>query len=797
MNRSRLKSVGVLLPGTLLLQTMFGGAAAHAADATSADTQANDGLEEITVTASRREESQSKVPVSITAFTQKTLDQNTVRTLDDIAKLTPGVQFDRNSDSSGSVANISIRGIKSDAGSGATGVYIDDTPIQSRSSVSGLGSSVWPQVFDLERVEVLRGPQGTLFGAGSEGGTVRLITPQPSTTVFDAYARADLAFTQGGSPSTELGAAVNLPLIQGTLGLRVSASQRHDGGYVNRVDYLTGNVEQSDSNYFETSTLRVALAYKATDTLTITPSFYWQEQYVNDTSVFWEPLSNPSGSDYNQSSTIPNTSHDRFILPAIKGEWVLPGATLVSNTSFFDRDQPSVQNLAFFEADVWASTPYYPAGMYAPSYDDIHQRTFTQELRVQSQDADARLTWLGGIFYQHARQHVHQRVQDTFLPELIQNAYGQTMQEFLGSGLYENLYTVLIDPFNTTDRQLAGFGQVDFKFTDKLKGTVGLRYSKTDFSASAFYAGPVVGPTPRFDSGSSSEKPVTPKFGLSYQLDSGTMLYTTVAKGYRAGGYNNPLPVNCGATTGSTPIQGTDLGNIGLTDRPKTFKSDSLWSYELGSKTRAFDGKLAVDASVYVIKWKDIQFADNLPMCGFSFTTNAGNATSKGFELSVQARPLQPLELGFAVGYVKASYDGYAYAGTPTPGVLALSGPGDRILVAPLTVALDAQWTFSAFQHDGYFRVNYNYADGLNHNLQTQDNKIGGYDPTLPGLPVLNDLSAKLGAYLGPVNAAVYVNNLANQHPLLGVQHATASDPLYLAATVRPRTIGITASYRY
>src|SRR6185437_4633145 len=100
---------------------------------------------------------------------------------------------------------------------------------------------VWPQVFDLERVEVLRGPQGTLFGAGSEGGTVRLITPQPSTTVFDAYARADLAF------------------IQGTLGLRVSASQRHDGGYVNRVDYLTGNVEQSDSNYFETSTLRVAL----------------------------------------------------------------------------------------------------------------------------------------------------------------------------------------------------------------------------------------------------------------------------------------------------------------------------------------------------------------------------------------------------------------------------------------------------------------------------------------------------------------------------------------------------------
>lgn len=795
MSRSRSFSLGVLLQGTLLQALLS--TVVRADDTPTAESPASGGLEEVTVTASRREESQSKVAISVTAFTQKTLDDNTVRTVDDIAKLTPGVQFSRNSDASGSVANISIRGIQSDAGSGATGIYIDDTPIQSRASVSGLGSSVWPQIFDLERVEILRGPQGTLFGAGSEGGTVRLITPQPSSTKFDAYVRSDLAYTDGGSPSTELGAAVNVPLVEDTLGVRISASDRHDGGYVNRVDYLTGNVEQRDSNYFDTETFRVALAYKPSESFTLTPSFYWQDQYANDTSVFWEPLSNPSRDNFNVSSTIPNTSHDRFTLSALKGEWTLPGVTLVSNTSYFDRDQPSVQNLAFFESYVWANTPYYPAGMYAPSYDDIHQRTFTQELRLQSQDPDARLTWVGGLFYQHARQHVSQQVQDTFLPQLILQGTGQTIDQYLGSGLYQGLYTVVIDPFNTVDRQLAGFGQVDFKFTDKLKGTVGLRYAKTDFSASAFYAGPVVGPAPRYDSGSSSEKPVTPKYGLSYQVTNGTMLYTTVAKGFRAGGYNNPLPTNCGATTGDTPIPGTDLGDIGLTDRPRTFKSDSLWSYEAGSKSRAFDGRLAVDAGVYIIKWKDIQFADNLPHCGFSFTTNAGNATSKGFELSVQARPVQPLELGVGIGYVDASYDNNSFAGTPSAGVLALTGAGNRILVAPWTVAMNAQWSFSAYEHEAYFRVNYNYADGLNRNLTTQSSLVGGYDPSLPGLPVLNDLSAKLGTYFGAVNTALYVNNLINQHPLLGVQHAAFGDPLFLAATVRPRTVGITASYRF
>ena len=782
-------SMGLVLPGALLLAE---GALAQQAPPATTNNTLSDALEEVTVTASRREESASKVPISLTAFTQKTLDENNVRSVDDIAKMTPGVQFTRNSDYSGAVANISIRGVASDAGSGATGVYIDDTPIQNRASFSGLGSSVWPQIFDLERVEVLRGPQGTLFGAGSEGGTVRFITPQPSTTKFDVYARSDLAFTKGGDPSQEIGAAVNVPLIDGVLGVRASASYRHDGGYVNRVDWATGNVEQPGSNFDNISTMHIAMAYNATDDLTITPSFYWQKIYINDSSAYWEPLSNPGSDSFNRGSLIRNTTTDTFTLPALKAEWRMPFATLTSNTSYYQRQQPSVQDLAFFESGLWAGNPIPPAGMYAPSYDQTKQRNFTQEVRLASKDADARVVWLVGLFYQNNWQHVSQNVQDTFFPGLIQKYHGVSMDDFFGlppgTGLLDGLYTVVINPFDTVDKQLAAFGQVDVKITDSLKATVGLRRSHQSFSDHVVYAGPVFG-APVEGNNSAASNPVTPKYGLSYQVNDGTMVYTSVGKGYRMGGGNNPVAASCA----------TDLGNVGLTSVPTLFKDDSLWSYELGSKWRGLNGHLAVDASVYLIKWSDIQFSYTLPICGFSVTTNAGNATSRGFELSVQSRPLDNWDLGVAFGYVHATYDNTAFFnGAQTlEGEKSIVGSGDRIPVAPWTIAVQSQWNFTAFQYDSYFRVNYNYADGLNTNLPVQDSRTGGYDPDIPGLPVLNDLSLKLGAHFGPADVALYVNNAVNIHPNLGVTHAVAGDSLFLNVTERPRTIGITATYRY
>src|ERR1700732_863558 len=177
-------------------------------------------LEEILVTATRQARLLSTVPISASAFSQKTLDAEGVKQIDDIALITPGVTFTRGNSGS---TNIAIRGISSQSGASTTGVYIDDTPVQSR--VIGFSSTtVFPNIFDLERVEILRGPQGTLFGAGSEGGTVRFITPQPSLTTFTDYSRAELGFTEHGDPSFEAGVAAGGPIVEDKFGFRASAS---------------------------------------------------------------------------------------------------------------------------------------------------------------------------------------------------------------------------------------------------------------------------------------------------------------------------------------------------------------------------------------------------------------------------------------------------------------------------------------------------------------------------------------------------------------------------------------------
>ena len=203
----------------------IGASIAHVSLASAAEeTSANSGaLEEIVVTATRREESISKVPISITAMTQDALDQKGIRDFTEMVRFTPGVSID----TSGTNA-ISIRGISSSGGAGTTGIYIDDTPIQMR-ALGFNPDDTLPKTFDLDRVEVLRGPQGTLFGAGSEGGTVRYIMTQPSVTADSTYARAEVSYTQFGEPSYEGGVAHGGPIIDGILGFRASAWYRYDG----------------------------------------------------------------------------------------------------------------------------------------------------------------------------------------------------------------------------------------------------------------------------------------------------------------------------------------------------------------------------------------------------------------------------------------------------------------------------------------------------------------------------------------------------------------------------------------
>src|SRR5947199_4762834 len=186
-------------------------------------------LQEVIVTATRRAESLSKVPISVTALTQESLDERGIKDFSEVARFTPGVNFDNSGTN-----NISIRGISGSGGAGTTGIYLDDTPIQMRALAFNPDETL-PKAFDIDRVEVLRGPQGTLFGAGSEGGTVRYITTQPSLTKTSVYSRNEVSFTQGGAPSFESGIAVGGPVIDSPLGVRATVWYRRDGGWIDRV----------------------------------------------------------------------------------------------------------------------------------------------------------------------------------------------------------------------------------------------------------------------------------------------------------------------------------------------------------------------------------------------------------------------------------------------------------------------------------------------------------------------------------------------------------------------------------
>ena len=281
------------------------------------------GLQEIVVTAERRSERLQDVPVSVEVFTQEKLEAQAVRGIDDLARLSPGVTFLRNgayTTSSGAASDIAIRGIDSIAGAATTGLYIDDTPIQTR-HINVTSQNPYPALFDLERVEVLRGPQGTLFGAGAEGGAVRFISPEPGLTNSSGYYLSELSTTAYGDPSYAVGAAAGGPIIDDKLGFRVSASYRHDGGWVNRVDFATGDTVQPRSNYQQISTLRGALTYAMTESLSITASLYYQEQDLNDTEYYWKELSNPAAHQFNNGNVIPSPDTDKLYLPAINCRW--------------------------------------------------------------------------------------------------------------------------------------------------------------------------------------------------------------------------------------------------------------------------------------------------------------------------------------------------------------------------------------------------------------------------------------------------------------------------------------------
>jgi iron complex outermembrane recepter protein len=395
------------------------------------------------------------------------------------------------------------------------------------------------------------------------------------------------------------------------------------------------------------------------------------------------------------------------------------------------------------------------------------------------------LKWVAGIFYEHVREDTSFAIADPNLPNEFQALYGVSFNTAVGP-LLPGGYLEQVPNAWALDRQLAPYGQIDWKLLDVLTLTAGVRVSADTSSGAQFSAGPLIGPTPAYNAGSVTEHPVTPKFGVSYQPIRDQLYYATASKGYRIGGINSPLSSLCAG----------NLAQLSLTSGPVSYRSDSLWSYELGTKDSLFDRRLQINASGFYINWSNIQNTVYLPSCGFSFVANLGTVTSKGFDADILARPTEALLLELAASYTDARYEDSVYA---APGATAaLAGKGDYLPVAPWTLVGSSEYKLPLLlAYAPYARVDYSYSARYKSPLVFQDPTTISYDPAPFYQQQADSLSARTGLRWRGFDVSVFGTNLTNTHPVLFDSRFFPPLPLFFDTTWRPRTIGLTATYRY
>ena len=812
------------------------------AESASASEVGRGGLQEVVVTATRREESLSKVPISVTALTQEAMDVKGIKDFQDIVRFTPGV----NIDNSGTNA-IGIRGISSSGGAGTTGIYIDDTPIQMRS----LGFSpddTLPKTFDLQRVEVLRGPQGTLFGAGAEGGAVRYILTAPSTTTSDTYLRSELSYTQYGQPSGEFGIARGQPIVDGTFGVRASIWYRYDGGWIDRVDPgtypPTAVAVNHNVNYSNSVMGRLAAQWQPSARVSVTPSILYQRQDKHDDSTYWPAYSNPGQGQFNTATPERIGGPDTYYLPALKVQWDLGTSQIISNASYFHRKQITAYQGTVYDLSYWntivpataAGTctsnldpgcPWYPLidssgihlpaslrGTQTPNVMTNTQESEMAEVRWQSTDTGSRWNWTVGVFWQLAKEGSIEELKSTNIEQVFNTLFGYSPESYYSPGQYScptNAGYPLIPACdiyynnNTTfDRQIAGYGEVSYSVTDRLKLTVGERVAHTSFTLNHYADGfENYGPGPAH--ATEKETPNTPKAVVSFQADPRNLYYLSWAKGFRVGGGNAPLPSYCNA----------DLTAAGFPNgAPLTYKSDNTQNYEIGAKN-AFGNWLKIATSVYYIKWNDIQ--QNLYVagaCGLQFTDNLGTAVAKGFDLQAEMQ-FGPISIDLAAGYTSARFTKDDPAGC-TPGNSGVGVPclainGDAIsgqeginyapgAMAPWTVALGVAYNFRLAKRDAFVRADWEYQSRNPWLAAVQDPAAAGvynfgFSYTLPSTSFT---SLRAGVNFGEMQLAAFCDNLFDSHTvnnyILGQTDGNFT-PQQNVYTFRPRTVGITATW--
>jgi outer membrane receptor protein involved in Fe transport len=768
----------------------------------AADAAAPTGeLEEITVTAQKRAESQQNVPLSMTTFGSVALQEKDINNFFDYATKVPNLAFAPTGDGVGTARTISIRGV---SGNNVTSYYIDDTP---------LPDSIDPRILDIDHIEVLRGPQGTLYGARSMGGLVRTVTKEPDLNDFTATIHGGVSDTaRTDQPNYTGDAVVNIPLIQNTMALRVSAFYDEEAGYFKR-SYCTnpaaamaltctplattGITTVGNVGAIDTSGFAVTLTIKPTDSLTITPRFMLQRAGYNGFPMADYRTDTANGIGYPVPATgapsptemIPNNftqarwfniqegGWDDWGLASIAVHWKTGAGELVSSSSFFSRKVDETEDESDF---VYAAiTSYSPGAEPEPSsITEIKDyQEFVQEVRFVSA-LQGPVQFVAGAFYSdtHGRLPYAAYYPPSTAPGLDLTLTGAPGVEITPG--YPNL--IFIQDFHSYIKEPAAFGELSYQPIDPLKITAGLRWYQVRESSEGYEGGLATGGGPLIPNPtiSSTESGVNPKFEADYHITPDQMIYANVAKGYRPGGQVPIVPAGePGTETDCVAALKAVDPNITI-QQTRSFNSDSLWNYELGAKTAWLDHRVTIDAAGFYIDWKNIQ-QEILLSCGFQYTANAGAAVSKGGELEMRARPTDPLELSLGLGYQNATITKQGVGspqtvGSPIYQVPDWTGNGS----VSYTTQLTSDWkTISS--------ADYSYIGrSFSGNNVPQDPRLR---------PSYRLINARFAFDHGPFEVALVGKNLANEVANLGDNRSIAAETpgrprLFVN---QPRTLGV------
>jgi len=783
------------------------------------------GLEEVVVTAQKRSEQTKDVPIAVTALPADAIAEAHIENYDDLSRIIPGLSFGSAGNGAGTgQTNIEMRGVSSTAGSATVGVYIDDVSVTIKNFYDG---ATQPRLFDLDHIEALRGPQGTLYGASSMGGTIRFITNQPNLTEFSGEVGGGVSKTArtSGGMNYEASAMVNLPIIPDKFAIRASIEYNYDSGWVNNSSPFTGQLLNSGTNTEKDLTAHLSALIVPEDGFTIKPALFVQQNKMGDSPAFYVPgvpllayipgqaplpinpaLPVTSGL-WNQSKEIQEPDTDRVVMPSLTVQKEFAVADLTSVTAFFKRDVDRWQDgtpynsaaFALFFLDTLpgansAADDSTIAFLPSPVHYQTDYGQFSQEFRLATKPDQTFLQvpikLVGGLYYadQWSTFKVYQVINN--VNGAFQNIYGtplsgvgpiqSQLSNLLGVGAPYNFFPGGVDEFEYhyyDERDYAAFAQLDAELFPKFHATVGLRYTLAresyDFFSYGFYEiGNFTNQAPFNEV--THFNALTPKYGVSYDLSDNSNLYASATKGYRLGGPNSPVPIPACVAAGDFNLY--SIPN----PPPNNFKSDSLWSYEIGNKSRLFDNRLSVDADFFYIDWSNIQQSIFMVGCGYPITLNAGDATSYGPELELRYKVLDGLTIGVA-----GTIDHTAITRSNFPGTIQV---GDRILNTPgWTALLSAEYRFPVFKDwAGYLRADYSFNGNSS---GTYINTQANYED--PSYDVLN---ASIGIDAGSWEFSLYGKNLTYDRIIINQPQVNEVVEGY---TVRPMTLGARAKVKF